>query len=377
MKINRSRLIIETTLDAIAKSYDRHTRYLSAKMKESLDRKLQTSYVGIGLEMSYVAGRILIENVLPGSAAAESGQILSGSIIQSVNSEKGNLDRPSNIKEISEIISGPEGGWVEITVLNKKGEESNVRLIRKKIQLIDEWVHGETMEVNGKKIGIVTIPSFYKGDDKNVAVDVAHMMRLLNQKNIDAVIFDVRGNSGGDLESAVSIASFLIGKETAVVVIDASFRKQPVEGGGPILFKGPTAILIDGNSASASEVLAGAILDNGGDIIGKSHSYGKGTVQEIISLKPYFATNLTVMSWIGSLKCTVREFISPKGTKIDGVGFQPTILIKGTIDHPSEIKTGSIIQVNERLETVEEKNSISFDDSKMEAVERFALKLSR
>jgi carboxyl-terminal processing protease len=311
-------------LDAFATSLDPHSNYLSAEVLEDFRISMTLSLEGIGVALSERDGFSVVERVIPGGAADRLDILRPKDKIIAVAQEDGEaisiIDMP--LREAVSMIRGKKGTKVNLTVL-RQGEETKrfkVTIVRDQINLEDQAANlrFEEREVEGKKVklAILDLPSFYGGanpSERQSTDDVARLLRQVNEEKADGLVLDLSRNGGGLLDHAVTISGFFLRRGEIVGVENARGGRQILsdEDEG-ILYSGPMVVHTSRVSASAAEILAGALQDYKRAIIaGDDHTFGKGTVQTVSSLPP----------GQGALKITTGMFFLPggKSTQNDGV----------------------------------------------------------
>lgn len=327
--------LITRYLNSFSMALDPHSNYLSQKQHEDFKIHMELKLEGIGARLRSEDGFVIVESLIPGGAAdklPKGNRIKPGDKIVAVaqgNSEPVDVI-DMDLRDVVQKIRGPKGTEVRLTVLREdpesgKTERLVIPIVREEIRLQDSDAESETylLKNRGKSvnIGYIKLPSFYQDKERNVssAGDVRRQLNLLMEKNCEVIVLDLRGNPGGLLNEAVDIAGFFI-DEGPVVQIKAAQNRPMVmrDNDSGILYKGPLVVLIDKFSASASEILAGAIRDyRRGLIIGPSSTFGKGTVQSYNPLP----------NEKGAVKITTHIFYQPGGTSNQLNGIRPHIIV--------------------------------------------------
>lgn len=302
--------ILGIYLNALAQVYGPHSSYFPPKQDEDFDISMKLSLTGIGATLSSSDGYIKIVDLIPGGPAALDGRLkVEDRIIAVAQGADGEpvdvIDMP--VAKAVKLIRGPENTQVRLTVLpGGKGRNAvpeSIILTRAKVQLVESEAKGEVIEItleNGavKKIGILTLPSFYmdfegffKGDPdaKSCSRDVRRILEKFNAEKVDAVVMDLRRNGGGSLPEAIMMTGLFI-PEGPVVQIRSADRKVQVRSvtKGTSVYDGPLVVLISKMSASAAEIFAAAVRDCGRALlVGDSRTFGKGTVLDVVSLERF------------------------------------------------------------------------------------------
>ncbi len=337
-----SRMLEESTQDhydryfnAITRAFDPHTNYLAPQSKEDFDISMSGSLEGIGATLQEEDGYIKVVRVIPGSAASRQGQLQAEDIILAV--AQGD-DEPvdvtdTRLRDAVSLIRGKKGTEVRLTVKKPDSTQQVIPIVRDVVQIEETFVKSTTINdpATGQAIGYIKIPSFYRdfkhsfsGDGRNSTDDVREELKKLHKAAIGGLILDLRNNGGGALTDAVAITGLFIETGPVVQVKDRNGRINTLSDRNPeIVYNGPLVVLVNKFSASASEILAGALQDYGrAVIIGGEHTYGKGTVQTMVDLNgnlPFI--KMDKFRPLGALKLTTQKFyrISGESTQYRGV----------------------------------------------------------
>lgn len=310
--IDEQKVLYGAIQGAISAAGDQYTQFFDPETLAQFRQELQGSFDGIGAEITNKDKSIIVVAPLKDSPAEKAG-LLPQDYILKINDES--TDNMSADVAVSKI-RGAGGTQVKLTIYREGEEDSfDVTITRAKIEI--KSVALEYKEANGKKVAIIKISRF--GDDTKALFDKA--VADIVKTNPSAVIVDERNNPGGYLESSVDVASDWLEKGK-LVVTEAHSEKDIIKydslgynrlGG----FK--TIVLINSGSASASEILAGALKDNGKAILLGEKSFGKGSVQELVPLGPDAAVKVTVAKWI-----------TPGGLNLNMNGLEPDIVVELT-----------------------------------------------
>jgi carboxyl-terminal processing protease len=325
---------------SIARAYDPHTDYMSFREMDRFKSGMKNELVGIGaLLQGEEDGATKIMGIVVGGPADREGTLKLNDRVVAVDTM--NTGKPEDMTDIMfmkidkvvDYIRGKEGSKVMLKVEPAGGSPGETKLVvieRGKVEMKDEQASGELIQMkngqgNTQRLGVVTLPSFYADFDEGkvrCSVDVERILKRLIDEKIDGLILDLRNNGGGSLEEVRRMTGFFIGNGPVVQVKDTLGRVQVKDSDeGKPIYTGPLVVMIDKSSASASEILAGALQDfNRAVIIGDSSTFGKGTVQQpmdIGRMLPLFAAK----SRAGFLKMTIQKFYRPSGssTQMDGV----------------------------------------------------------
>jgi len=323
-------------LDAFATSLDPHSGYLSADDVEDFQIQMQLSLEGIGVALTERDGYAVVEQIIPGGAADRLGVLEPKDKIIAV-AEDG--EPPVDVidmalRDVVRLIRGKKGTRVHLTIL-RQGENTErlqVAIQRDTIDLMEQAakLSFETVVEDGRKlkIAVLDLPSFYGDQDpskRKGSRDVARLLAQAKEAKVDGLVLDLSRNGGGLLEDAVAISGFFI-SEGGIVAVKESDEKEgrvmpdPDDG---ILFNGPMVILVSRWSASASEILAGALKDYGRAlIVGDDHTFGKGTVQSVFPLRP----------GLGALKITTALFFRPGGASTQNSGVAADVMFPSLLN---------------------------------------------
>lgn len=290
---------------------DQYTTYLTKEEMQELKEETDSKYVGIGVYVAnYVeSNSILVMGVMNGSPALEAG-IQAGDIIKKVN---GVEYAGEELSKAVSVLKGEEGTEVTVTILRDE-EEQDIKVVRKTI--VVEHVASNMLEEN---IGYIQIDSF----DDGVAKSFEEKFNSLKDEGMKALIIDLRNNGGGVVKEATDLASMFSKKgETVLITKDKEEKeRKTLSNREPITNNMPVVVLVNGLTASASEILAGALRDNYGVKIVGNKTYGKGVIQTVYALSD------------GSgLKITTEEYFTPNHITINNVGIEPDVEIGLTKD---------------------------------------------
>ena len=336
--------VMERFLSSVASSYDPHTSYFSPSTLEDFRIRMGLNYQGIGAELSPSdSGFAVIRRVMEGGGAAEGGELKAKdrivSVGQGVDGEMVDV-RDKRLDDIIKLIRGPEGTVVRVGVIPDMEEKEKVyNITRRKIVLKDSSASGKVYDApaaDGKKqkIGVIDLPSFYldmearrNGDEdyRSTTRDVRKILDDFKKQNVDAVVLDLRMNGGGSLDEAIGLTGLFI-DGPVVQVKDTLGRVQTHDDTEPgMAWDGPLIVLTSKYSASASEILAGAVQDyKRGLIVGDETTHGKGTVQSLVDLGRQL---LRIDMNLGALKITMQQFYRPSGASTQNEGVKADVVL--------------------------------------------------
>ena len=333
--------IFSLYINSITSLYDPHTNYLSPKSQEDFEINMSLSLEGIGAILSTEDGITKIVRLIPGGPADKSGLLKVNDKIVGVASlpENDIQDvRDWRIDEVVRLIRGPKNTKVRLEVIPNSSPDDIlgrvIEITRGLVKLEDQAAKKKKVEIykpnKSYNIGVIDLPAFYMDFDafsrnqfnyKSSSKDVRNLLRELKEEQVDGVILDLRGNSGGSLYEAYSLAKLFIGKGSIVQVMESNGSIQPLgHTRGIQNYDGPVMILVDKLSASASEILAGAFQDYKRGLIVGSNTFGKGTVQRLENLS------------YGQLKFTEQKFYRVSGKSTQNLGVIPDINLPYVFD---------------------------------------------
>jgi carboxyl-terminal processing protease len=336
---------------AVARSYDPHTDYMSAREMDRFKDGMKNELVGIGaLLQGEEDGATKIMGIVVGGPADRDGTLKLNDRVVAVDTL--NTGKPEDmidimfmkIDKVVDLIRGKEGTSVALKVEPAAGPSGETRVVviqRGKVEMKDEQASGEIIQMKNedgavRRLGVISLPSFYADFDEGkvrCSVDVERILRRLVEEKIDGLILDLRGNGGGSLEEVRRMTGFFLERGPVVQVKNTLSQVQvkDSENGKPI-FGGPLVVITDKSSASASEILAGALQDfNRAVVVGDSSTFGKGTVQQpmdIGRMLPLFA----VRTHAGFLKVTIQKFYRPSGSSTQNEGVLSDIAVPSIAD---------------------------------------------
>lgn len=321
-------------LDAFASALDPHSNYLSAQVLEDFRIGMSLSLEGIGVALSEQDGYAVAERIIPGGAADKQGILKPKDKIIAV-AEDGKdfvdiVDMP--LRDAVSLIRGKAGTTVGLTILRQgdTAEKFNVDIVRDQIDLAEQAAKLRFVERKSGdktyKLAILELPSFYGDADpskRQCTDDVADLLAQVNKEHADGLLLDLSRNGGGLLQHAVTISGFFISEGEVVGIEDSQGRRQILpDRDDRVLYSGPMVVHTSRVSASASEILAGALKDYGrAVIVGDDHTFGKGTVQTVSQLP---GDN-------GALKITTALFFRPGGESTQHSGVSADVVLPSTL----------------------------------------------
>lgn len=335
-------------MNSITEAYDPHTNYFSPKAADLFKQSMSLSLEGIGARLQTENDYTKVAEVITGGPADKSKLIMANDRIIAVGQgETGEMVDVIGwrIDEVVKLIKGPKGTTVRLSILpvetGVNGPAKIVTLVRDKINLEDQRAKKSVIKYqrNGKemKLGVITLPSFYMDFDEyrkgnpnytSTTRDVQKLITELKAEKIDGLVLDLRNNGGGSLSEAIDLTGLFI-KEGPVVQVRDNMNKVSIgsDDNPSVAYNGPLVVLTNRFSASASEILAGAIQDyRRGVVVGES-TFGKGTVQTVIQLSRYLDSKEPV----GDLKVTFQKFYRVTGSSTQHRGVTPDVLLPSAL----------------------------------------------
>ena len=315
-------------LNAIVNQFDPHTAYLAPQAKDVFDQNISGKFQGIGARLLKRNQQVEIAEIIIGGPVWRDKLLNIGDLILGVSQTPDEEPVDISIMKLTDavdLIKGEKGTKVYLMVKRVDGGIEQVEITRDIVELEETYAKSSLIFQDSKKYGFITLPSFYFDlndyGQRNAASDIKKEILKLKNENVSGIIMDLRGNGGGSLKTAVDITGFFIDQGPVVQVKSIGGRKEVLKDqDSSIIWDGPLVILVNEFSASASEILAAALQDyNRAIIIGSKQTYGKGTVQNILSLNQFISGN--TYGELGYIKLTTDKFyrISGGSTQLEGV----------------------------------------------------------
>jgi carboxyl-terminal processing protease len=360
-------------MNTITQSEDPHTDYFPPQDKKRFDEEMSGVFFGIGAQLKDDNGKIKITMIIPGSPCYKQGELKANDqILKVAQGAAEPVDvEGMEIDDVVKMIRGKKGSEVRLTVKEMSGAIKVIPIIRGEVQLDDKFAKSVIIESKGGPVGYILLPEFYSDfqhiNGRRCADDIKKEVLKLKAEGVKGIILDLRTNTGGSLSDVVDMAGLFIdhGPIVQVKSNDAAPMLLPDNDNGTI-YDGPLAIMVSQESASASEILAAAMQDYKRAVIIGTTTYGKGTVQKVISLDDFLdpVTRLKLASGgnmgvvadgsdgdnsIGSLKITIQKFYRINGGSTQLRGVTPDI----TLPDPYEM-----VDLGER----HEKSALKWDE---------------
>jgi carboxyl-terminal processing protease len=340
--------VFESLMNSYARAYDPHSSYFSPRSSEEYRIQMSLNYDGIGASLQLVDDYVTIMNVIEGGPAAVAGTLSIKDRITGVGQGK---EGPVTdvlgwrIDDVVQLIRGRAGTQVRLQVLPAGAApgtpEKTLEFTRNKVTLEAQAAQKELRTIKrGDKeyrVGVINVPAFYQdveaqnaGDKefRSTTRDVRRLINELKTEKIDGLVLDLRGNGGGYLPEATALTGLFIDKGPVVQVRESGGRVS-VDGDrtAGVSWDGPLAVLINRGSASASEIVAGAIQDYGRGLIIGERTFGKGTVQNLVPLDRWSPRPVN-----GQLTVTIGKFYRVTGESTQHRGVEPDVALPSQID---------------------------------------------
>lgn len=318
--------------NSFAAAIDPHTNYFGPVESENFNDDMNLSLEGIGAVLSQEDEYTVIVQIMPGSPAEKSKKLKPKDKIVAVKQEHGKFEDIIGwrLTEVVKKIKGKKGTKVVLEIERGEGAAAktfNVELTRDKIRLQDKEAKSKVYtSYDGRKIGVITISSFYT----DLSLNVKRELSKLESENVDGIIVDLRNNGGGLLPETVYTTGLFIKDGPVVLVRDVNGNESAYDDtDASMLYKGPLVVLINRLSASSSEIMAAALQDYGRALIVGDTSYGKGTVQQS---RPLTRLYDLIGADLGSIHYTIAKFYRINGGSTQLKGVTPDIAMPTLID---------------------------------------------
>lgn len=346
--------VLELYLQALALTYDPHSDYMGAEQLKSFEIAMNLKMTGIGASLRSLDGYCKIMELVPGGPAARSGLLNPGDRIVGVSQKEGDefediIDLP--ITQTVELIRGKKGTPVILDIIPAdaadESERKTITIVREEIKLEDQQAKARIIDLPAgdatQRIGVIDLPSFYagegdgKGAPTSCSADVEKLIGKLGKEGVTGIVLDLRINGGGSLQEAIDLTGLFIKSGAIVQTRNLEGRLEVgIDHDRKVAWDGPLVVLTSRFSASASEILAGALQDYGrAVIVGDTATFGKGTVQTIIPLgRVMQSEGIVPGSDPGALKVTISKFYRPSGKSTQLEGVKADIVIPSLTDLP-------------------------------------------
>lgn len=339
--------IFQRYLNALSHAYDPHTDYFGKAALDDFNIQMKLSLFGIGALLGSEDGYCKISDLTPGGPAEKSKLLHVNDRIVAVAQEgKPPVDVVNmKLNKVVSQIRGPKGTKVYLTVVPAGTTDMSVRkvitLVRDEVKLQDQEAKAKIIDYampNGKttRLGVIDLPSFYSDMDgisqtkKSCTADVARLLKRLQTENVKGIVLDLRANPGGSLQEVIEMTGLFVKRGPVVQVKDSDGAvKTHFDHNQAVAYDGPLVVLTSKMSASAAEILSGALQDYGrAVVVGDSSTYGKGTVQTVMSLDELLKANdMALKTPAGAIKPTIQKYYRITGSSVQLKGVVPDIIL--------------------------------------------------
>ena len=367
--------VLAVYLTALAHVYDPHSDYMNKIGADNFAIGMNLQLFGIGAVLTTdLDGYCKIQEIKPGPAMNGQQIKVGDRIVAVAQSNAPPVDVVEmNLSKAVQLIRGPKGTEVRLTIIpvDSPSDRRTVAIIRDEIKLEDQEVKGKIIELPSDaktrpRLGVIDLPSFYatidlgghkpielagegggadKATPRSTSADVGRLLKKFREENVAGVILDLRRNGGGSLEEAIKLTGLFI-KEGPVVEVRGSDGSEMVrEDTDPsVHYDGPLIVLTSRFSASASEIVAGALQDYGRAlVVGDISTHGKGTVQNLNPLRYWVKpATATATNDPGQLKVTIQKFYRPSGASTQLKGVMPDIVLPSVFNYSKDIGEGAL-----------------------------------
>ncbi len=339
-------------LNAYTRAVDPHTDYFTPRTAENFNQAMSLSLEGIGAQLQRQDDVVVIREIIAGGPASVDGTLQPGDRIVGVGQGRSGTVEDVigwRIDDVVAKIRGAKDTQVRLEYIpaaeGLDGKHRMVTLTRQKVRLAEQAAKGETMTIPGsgdapeRRIGIVKLPTFYQDfegrrrnatDYASATRDVARLLAGFKADKLDGVVLDLRNNGGGSLDEAIELTGLFIEQGPVVQVRESGGRVTVNSDRNPaVAWDGPLAVLINRGSASASEIFAGAIQDYGRGLVIGETSFGKGTVQNVVPLDRWPASE---KERFGQVKLTIAQFFRVSGSSTQHKGVVPDLAFPASVD---------------------------------------------
>ena len=346
--------VTELFLTSLTTAYDPHSTYFSQSTFDNFMIQMRLNLEGIGASLQSEDGVTVVKRIVPGGAADRNGKLKVEDRIVSVGQgDEGEMVDVADMKldDVVAMIRGAAGTTVRLGVMPEGSNEiKTYPIVREKIELKDSEAQGQVFDAGTKpdgsayKIGVIDLPSFYsdmegarlgRADYKSTTRDVRRVLEEFKEEGVDAVVLDLRSNGGGSLPESVSCTGLFIDQGPVVQVKNSAGEKERLDDEvAGMTWDGPLVVVTSKFSASASEILAGAIQDyQRGLVVGDTATHGKGTVQQLRDVgRIIFPIAAAVPKNFGALKVTMQQFYRPSGDSTQKRGVLADVVLPSISD---------------------------------------------
>jgi carboxyl-terminal processing protease len=321
-------------INTITLEFDPHSNYFAPDDKERFDQNISGKFEGIGARLQKKDQEVKIVEVIVGGPVWKVKALEVGDVILKVAQKDEDPVEigPMRLNDAVKLIKGPKGTQVFLTVKRVSGVIEEVIINRDVVELEESYAKSSIIKKNGKSYGFIELPKFYidfkDQNSRNAASDIKKELEILKKKNVSGVIMDLRNNGGGSLRTVVDITGFFIDEGPVVQVKSTGGKKDILYDEDPsVVWDGSLVIMVNKFSASASEILAAALQDyKRAIILGSKHTFGKGTVQNVIDLNRIISGG--THGDLGAVKLTTDKFYRINGGSTQLEGVKSDIIVK-------------------------------------------------
>lgn len=327
--------VLEMYLGALTRSYDPHSTWFKPARNDDFDISITNSVEGIGAQLKADGDFTVVSEVVAGGPASKDLRLKKDDRILAV--AQGNAE-PADVvgmrlDKVVKLIRGPKGTVVKLHVEHADGTREVVDITRDRVMLEDSAAEAHVEQIGEHKLGVVDLPSFYvdpsgKKNGRRASQDIKRELAELKAQGVQGVILDLRENGGGSLVEAIDVAGLFLPGGPVVQVRYRDGRIEALHDEDPsVAWDGPLVVLTDATSASASEIVAGALQDYGrAVVVGDTSTHGKGTVQQVAALTQQLRGRYDEEVG-GSLKLTVQKFYRVSGGSTQNKGVEADLVL--------------------------------------------------
>lgn len=309
----------QTSVDALVASLDDpFTVYLDPEELAALRDRTNGRFQGVGLTVEQRGDQIIVTSVFEGSPA-EAAEIMAGDRIAVVDGEP---VKGQSIEQVVARVRGPEGSTVDLRLV-RPGEAERIEVTVERAEIALEVVRSRIERVRGQRVGYLRLTQFTRG----AGAELREAIEDLGATGVSGFVLDLRGDPGGLVSEAVAVGSVFLPDGTLIATTEGrrAPRQELRAKGDPLTTAAPLAVLVDGGSASASEIVSGALLDHERGTIVGTKTFGKALVQSTVSLRDG-----------GALKLTTARYETPDGLDINRTGITPEVEASDDPDTPRD-----------------------------------------
>lgn len=349
-------------MNTITSYYDPHTNFMQPTDRKRFEEMMSGSFIGIGASLQQMDdGKIKVSSIVTGSPSWKQGRLKVDYIIEKV----GDDNKPAvdvegyDLEDVVKMIRGKEGTDVNLHVLKPDGAREVITITRAQVDYENVYAKSAVVSVDGKKLGYIILPEFYSNFNgitgRRCSTDVEKEVEKLLAEGVEGIILDLRNNGGGSLSDVVDMVGLFTGPGPVVQVKGNGDKVYTLRARrAKALYEGPLMVMVNGGSASASEIFAAAIQDFGRGVVIGSNSFGKGTVQKIVPLDDFVtkADRDMIISQlnkekggadfdgIGSIKITFQKFYRINGGSTQLKGVVPDIVLPDAYSYLEDFGEG-------------------------------------